>query len=293
MDSPGNEADTASPASTDDDELTTTVAPSADIRRAVSSPIPLDEPVTMATRPLNSDMPADVSGHCRSNQDRPAGRCRCFTGVMTFLDHLVVAVPDLDAAVDLFETATGIRPEFGGVHERRGTHNALVSFGSAYLEIIAPDPGQPDPAGPRPFGIDEVAGPTLVTFAVHPPPGQSIDDVVATAREQGYDPGDPIGMHRVRPDGERLNWRLTFPEAGNGPGVIPFVIDWGSTTSPADTAPGGCELTAFDARLGPGELETTTDRLAAIDFDLPIEAGQPVGLRARIRGPRGAMEFGS
>ncbi len=41
----------------DDDELTTTVAPRSDNRRAVSSPIPLEDPVTTATRPLNSDIP--------------------------------------------------------------------------------------------------------------------------------------------------------------------------------------------------------------------------------------------
>jgi hypothetical protein len=55
-DSPGRAADTASPAATDEAELTTTVAPNSDRRRAVASPIPLDDPVTMATRLLNSGM---------------------------------------------------------------------------------------------------------------------------------------------------------------------------------------------------------------------------------------------
>ena len=36
-------------------ELTTTVAPNPERRRAVCSPMPLDEPVTIATRPSNSD----------------------------------------------------------------------------------------------------------------------------------------------------------------------------------------------------------------------------------------------
>ena len=39
------------PASTDDDELTTTFAPRLGRRRAVASPMPLDEPVTIATLP--------------------------------------------------------------------------------------------------------------------------------------------------------------------------------------------------------------------------------------------------
>ena len=221
------------------------------------------------------------------------GGLRCFTGAMTLLDHLVVAVPDLAAAVDKFEASTGVRPEFGGAHEGRGTHNALISLGSAYLEIIAPDPNQPDPEGPRPFGIDNITAPTLVTYAVHPAPGQSIDDVVAETRSRGHDPGDPIGMHRVRPDGERLDWRLTFPDPRVGSGVVPFVIDWGTTISPAATAPGECELTLFSARVGPDHFDSTSRHLHAIEFDLPLEIGHPVGLRAHIRGPRGTVEFGA
>src|SRR5438445_11617575 len=47
----GNSAATARPASTDDDELTTTLAPSAAKARATASPMPLDEPVTSTTFP--------------------------------------------------------------------------------------------------------------------------------------------------------------------------------------------------------------------------------------------------
>src|SRR4029078_509961 len=49
------------PASTDDDELTTTLAPSAARRWAVASPIPLDEPVTIATLPSSMLTPVPPS----------------------------------------------------------------------------------------------------------------------------------------------------------------------------------------------------------------------------------------
>jgi hypothetical protein len=207
---------------------------------------------------------------------------------MTQLDHLVVAGPDLAAAVDRFEAATGVRPEFGGAHRGLGTHNALVSFGSAYLEIIAADPAQPSPTGPRPFGIDAVTTTKLVTFAVHPDPGASIDQVVSTAREAGHDPGTVIEMHRIRPDGERLDWRLTLPDPELG-GFVPFLIDWGDTVSPARTAPRGVDLVRFGLRLAAAEV--VTDRLDALQFDLPTERTSSEGLWATVRGPRGDVRF--
>lgn len=54
MAGPGRLSATADPASTDVDELTTTDAPSAESRRAVASPMPLDDPVTIAVLPLSS-----------------------------------------------------------------------------------------------------------------------------------------------------------------------------------------------------------------------------------------------
>src|SRR6056300_484980 len=67
---PGIDAATASPASTEFDELTTTVAPRSPRRRATASPIPLDEPVTIATLPESSPVPmARASQNSRSLSD--------------------------------------------------------------------------------------------------------------------------------------------------------------------------------------------------------------------------------
>ena len=84
------------------------------------------------------------------------------------IDHLVYGAPELTSAVSCLENLLGVTAAAGGRHEGRGTHNALLALGEdTYLEVIAPDPSQPAPSGPRPFGLDHLAERRLVTFAVH------------------------------------------------------------------------------------------------------------------------------
>lgn len=162
---------------------------------------------------------------------------------MAVVDHLVYAVPDLAAGVDLFEAQLGVRPTYGGAHPGRGTHNALVSFGDSYLELIAPDPDQPDPAEARLFGVDDVSEGRLVTFAARPDPStdETIESLVERGRDAGHDPGAVVEMSRTSPDGIELHWRLTVPMMTHD-GFVPFLIDWGDTPHPSTTAPGGVRV---------------------------------------------------
>ncbi|MFG3204278.1 VOC family protein [Streptomyces sp. NPDC048192] len=154
--------------------------------------------------------------------------------VPPFLDHLVLATPDLAETVAEFACRTGVTPAPGGVHLGLGTRNHLVGLGGrSYLEIIGPDPEQPEPAGPRPFAVDRLAGPRTLTWAISPP---DLDAAITTARARGYDPGPVRPMSRRTPDGTVLRWRLTDSGHAHPSGLVPFLIDWGD--SPHPTASG-------------------------------------------------------
>jgi hypothetical protein len=196
---------------------------------------------------------------------------------MAVIDHLVLAVPDLDVAIDGFDREHGVRPAVGGRHEGLGTHNALVSLGESYLELIAPDPTQPDPSGPRPFGVDEVTDATLVAWAVRPDPerGETLDGLIERCRSVGHDPGPAIAMSRQTPDGSTLHWQLTFPTMA-GDGLVPFFIAWGDTPHPAATAPRGLTLESFDGATE--DPDPVNELLRALD--LPTIAS-PIADRGR------------
>src|SRR3712207_8062190 len=69
---------------------------------------------------------------------RCGGGARAQDGRMRLaLDHVILAVPDLDQAADRLERVLGLRATRGGRHPDLGTENALVPMGGAYLELVA------------------------------------------------------------------------------------------------------------------------------------------------------------
>ena len=194
------------------------------------------------------------------------------------LDHLVYATPRLGETVaDL--AAAGLPTVPGGPHVGLGTRNHLAALGGgAYLEVIGPDPDQPAPTGPRPFGIDDLAGPALVAWCARP--RRPLDEVCAAALAAGHDPGAIGEMSRRRPDGVLLAWRLTFPTAV--PGVVPFLIDWLDSPHPSESLPVGPVLERFELRHP--EPARVHEVLTAIGVaGVANLATGPVSLRAVVR----------
>lgn len=227
------------------------------------------------------------------------------------IDHLVYGVPELGPAVDRLQALLGVAPAAGGRHEGRGTHNALLALGGdRYLEVIAPDPEQPEPPAPRPFGLNHLTAPRLITFAVHavhaasgteppgsrtpqpqPPqpersgPAARLERWRRRAAARGYDPGPVVSGGRRRPDGSLLSWHLCqHPELPFG-GVAPFLIDWGTAPSPAAAAPPGCRLLEMEA-IHP-EPQAVRAALRALAVAVPVRPGPAPALRATVATPTG------
>jgi len=59
--------------------------------------------------------------------------------VLTTLDHVILAVRDLDAATQTYARLLGRRPSWIGEHAGSGSRNALFRLENTYLELLAPD----------------------------------------------------------------------------------------------------------------------------------------------------------
>ncbi|TAK03001.1 VOC family protein, partial [bacterium] len=131
------------------------------------------------------------------------------------LDHIVIAVRDLEAAMRSYEQL-GFTVVPGGKHPV-GTHNVLISFADgSYIEVIAFYRANPDHRWWRPLQKGE----GLVDFCMQ------TDDLVgdtAKLRDAGVDIDDPVPWSRTRPDGYQLKWLLSLAREGHR-GVAPFLI---------------------------------------------------------------------
>ncbi len=207
-----------------------------------------------------------------------------FDPVEPSLDHLVYAVPDLDAATREFAVTTGVAPADGGRHLGRGTRNVLVGFGeTSYLEIIGPDPDNPaDPGVAMPFGLDALTRPRLVTWAVHP---ADLEVAAAASAAAGADLGGIWPLSRRTPAGALLVWRLASAYPAPWDGVTPFLIDWGVTPHPAPALP---RLTLRGLRASHPDPDAVSAVLDALKVQLAVEPGPPA-LAALLDTPRGPV----
>lgn len=118
------------------------------------------------------------------------------------LDHVVMAVQDLQRAIDDYRSK-GFTVTPGGRHPApRTSSNALVVFeDGAYLELISWIP--PNPAE-RWSNLLQQFGEGYIDFALLP---EDVPRAIEEAKARGLALNGPIDGSRLRPDGKHVKWQ--------------------------------------------------------------------------------------
>jgi len=193
------------------------------------------------------------------------------------IDHVVIAVPDPEAAAAKITEGVGLAFTAGGRHPGLGTFNRIAFLGDAYLELM----GVEDRAEANSWPVGAAAVRALERgggFATWALVDDAIRITVAGLRVNGSNIGPVVHGSRQRHDGERVEWWTAMPPE-LGPDRSPFLIkhlaagaEWGVDARAARRA--------FVHPIG-GPV-----RLLGLDLGVP----DPVGLAADCRSDIG-LEF--
>ena len=136
------------------------------------------------------------------------------------IDHIVVLVNDL-AAASADWTRAGFTVTPGGTHAAGLTHNALVAFADgSYFELIAFF--HPEEEQDHRWWSRVADGEGLIDYALL---SDDLTNDASAARGHGLAMVGPEDGGRLRPDGERLEWKSMLLGRGIGEPTLPFVIE--------------------------------------------------------------------
>ncbi len=149
------------------------------------------------------------------------------------IDHVLIAVRDLDAAKDTFETL-GFKVTPEGRHPGRGTSNRLVVFGGEYLELISVHDPEGDLFRPNlPSFLDSREG--LFIFSMGTP---DVHGRARSVREAGVLITDPVKGSRQAADGTTAySWTQAEIDPEAMPGSQTFFIQHDHTIEERYTDP--------------------------------------------------------
>jgi len=196
----------------------------------------------------------------------------------TMIDHIVIISDDLNLAIDNARNA-GFTVIPGGTHAAGDTHNALIGFADGcYIELIAPT--EQGRSGSHRWFERLRKGGGLVDFCLL---SDDLASDVASIRDRGIAYPDPFEMGRNRPDGERIDWRLSTPPGNVGETGWPFMIE---DVTPRERRVPTSEIETLHANGATGvggvtvlvrDLDEATDAYAAILNTRPATITFPGG----------------
>ena len=144
------------------------------------------------------------------------------------LDHVIVAVPDLQIASEALERRHGLRATPGGRHPALGTHNAVVPLGGAYVEIVAVEDERV--AATNEFGRAALRARDAPRFMGWVLRTDAIEDAAATWQS------DVVPLSRRTPSGREIRWRMVGLEKAGNP-ERPMIIEWEDLAAAPPSAP--------------------------------------------------------
>lgn len=204
---------------------------------------------------------------------------------MAQIDHLVLGARTLEEGAAFVERMLGVKCQPGGRHDGAGTHNLLLGLGpDVYLEVIAADPAQPEPAHPRLFGLDDPATrlmldaePRLLSWVART---TTLD---STMTRLGPRAGEVREMQR----GD-LRWRMGIPPArGDMSALVPALIEWKGERAGKRMKDSRVRLVALEAEYGdPPQLNHALTERGLSDI-LKVRHGPHPRLVAKLTGPDG------
>lgn len=191
--------------------------------------------------------------------------------VFNGLDHIIIAVTDLDVATTTYRTLLGRTPSWRGEHPTYGTRNTLFRLEQTYIELLAPVAGARTPWSDS---LREALGDRVERlFGL----ALAVNDIRATAnflRGRGVRVADPADGEGVdERSGRHRTWRNAFIDPTTAGGLRLLLIQH---TSPASLLPRALSV-ADDASVCLGvdhvviftsELNATL-RLWVDTFDVP------------------------
>ena len=151
------------------------------------------------------------------------------------LDHLIVAVKDLQEAENNYQKLFGMGPVWSGTHKELGTSNSLFNFQNTYFELLAPTS--------EGLGADlvnyylDTTGEGLIgmVFAT-----EDIAGVHSSLQEKKFLVGDPADGEGINSSDQQVRkWKNLFLPPELTRGIFSFVIEHteGNLPQPKDLKP--------------------------------------------------------
>ncbi len=140
--------------------------------------------------------------------------------MISAIDHLIIAVKDLNQATINYEKILGISPCWRGHHKDLGTRNALFNFENTYLELLSPCNDGPGSDFIKPL-VDEkgdhLAGIVLGT--------DNIELANRALNKGGHKVEITKGEARNEEDGQYREWKNIFLPSSLSRELFVFIIE--------------------------------------------------------------------